>query len=796
MSETTSPSVDQPKSSSRIRSIFVDVVIPRHLNRPFTYKVPARLQTRLEIGSRVLVPFGAIRLQGIAVSLSTHFISDRAQNHVGPDRLTTARLREVIDLLDESSESSLPPDLLTLSRMISERYLAPLGQCLRLMLPPVPLRTRVRYTLTDSGRALLDSPEQLERLSTYGRMAVSRLARRSKGLSGAALRHALRGSFATTLSALTRKGLVQLIDEPDSIDRARHNDVSHAPPAVCRPALSLSEPSDHAAIPVPEEMRTIRAAIAEGRHACAVWQTSAHQCWDHLMHAVEWTFRQKRTVLIITPEIARAEALVARFKSYGVEQVELFHGGLSPTVRAGLWSRIRQGLVGLIVGTRSAIFCPLASVGLICIEDEHDPSLKEEAEPRYHVREVAALRAQQHQAVLLLISPHPSLETLSGHGERGDEALMTSNHREGWFGSPRIPRPNIRLVDLRYEPHDTILSQPMLEGIQAALDAQSRVVLFLNRKGFASALWCRDCGTSLQCSRCSIALTFYKQAGRLTCHYCGTSLPLPDACPSCLAAKLEPVGAGTEHAEALIRRLFPHAATGRLDRDMSRSQIEATRRRVVSGEIDILIGTQMLFQGDSLPPAGFVGLIHADAGLHLPDFRAGERTFHTLMDAVMMASGETAGQVVLQTYLPTHHAIAAVAEHTPAIFYEQESSFRRLLAYPPYAHLISLRVTGRHEDRVRHAAEQWASQLRRVATQTVPASVAGARDGGSEVVVLGPVPSAMARLRGRYRWQLLVKSPCAEAARTTVRLTLDDLERVRGRADLKYEIDVDPIAMI
>jgi primosomal protein N' (replication factor Y) len=246
----------------------------------------------------------------------------------------------------------------------------------------------------------------------------------------------------------------------------------------------------------------------------------------------------------------------------------------------------------------------------------------------------------------------------------------------------------------------------------------------------------------------------------------------------------------------MIRRLFPHATIGRLDRDASRSQIKATRRRVAVGEIDILIGTQMLFQGDPLPPVGFVGLVHADAGLHLPDFRAGERTFHTLMDAVAMTSGEPEGQVVLQTYLPTHHAIAAVAEHNPAMFYEQESAFRRLLAYPPYAYLISLRVTGRQEDHVRQAAERWATQLRRAAHPAMSAAGIGSKDSGPDVVVLGPVPSAMTQLRGRYRWQLLVKSACAEAARTTVRLTLDDWERVRGRAGLKYEIDVDPITMI
>ena len=275
-------------------------------------------------------------------------------------------------------------------------------------------------------------------------------------------------------------------------------------------------------------------------------------------------------------------------------------------------------------------------------------------------------------------------------------------------------------------------------------------------------------------------------------------MSLPDVCPFCFAAKLEPVGVGTERIEALVRRQLPDAKIARLDRAVPRSQTEAIRRLFISGDINLLIGTQMLFKGTPLPRAAFVGLILADAGLHLPDFRAGERAYHTLMDAVAMTRSQAAGgHVVVQTYLPDHHVIAAVTKQEPTIFYDQELTFRRMLGYPPFSHVISLRVTGTHEAHVVQAADRWATHLKILLQEGVSskATRASIHPSSHDVAVLGPVPSAVAKLRGRYRWQLLVKSTCAETARTAVRTTLEACESLRGRGGLKYEVDVDPITL-
>jgi primosomal protein N' (replication factor Y) (superfamily II helicase) len=321
--------------------------------------------------------------------------------------------------------------------------------------------------------------------------------------------------------------------------------------------------------------------------------------------------------------------------------------------------------------------------------------------------------------------------------------------------------------------------------MRTALEARAGVMLFLNRKGFAPALVCRECGNTPQCPRCSVALTFYKQGGRLACHYCATSLSLPDTCPSCHAPRLQPGGIGTEAVEEWTRRLFPHARIGRIDGAMpsGSKQASTVRRQFLAGELDVLIGTQMLCQGEPALCAGFVGLIQADAGLHLPDFRAGEHTYHTLMDVIALARpAKVGGQVVLQTLLPAHYVIQAVTTQDPTLFYKQELAFRRALAYPPLAHLISLRVSGVGPDRTRQAAAHWVERLKAT--------------GPDELTVWGPIPSAIARLRGTYRWQIIVKSSKAEIARRCVQNTLDELETCPGLNGIKFEVDVDPISTL
>ncbi|HYM36908.1 MAG TPA: primosomal protein N' [Nitrospiraceae bacterium] len=667
-------------------SAFADIIVPRHLHRTFTYGVPAALQSRIRIGSLVRVPLGPSTVSGVVIALS----SVQPQFPVGV-RAAPIRMRDILAVADEPENATVSPDVLELSRQVAEYYLAPWGQCVRLILPAAP------------------------------------------------------GARETT--------------RPRRTSRDRQKPFTAAPPTEL---LQLPAAATPAWWPCFQE------ALAAHRHETFIIEDALQCRWATVLHAAEIVLARANTVLIISPEIRRAAALAALCLRRWPDRVSQLHSDLPPAVRAREWHRIQSGAADIVVGTRSAVFAPLRSPGLICVDDEDDPSLKEEQEPHYHAREVAAMRARQHGAVLLLGTAHSSVETWQH------------------IGIPHVapPQAAVRLVDLRQSPPRTLLSEPMLAGIRAALETGTGAILFANRKGFAAALHCRDCGASPACLRCSVSLALYKRANRLACRYCGATEPIPETCPTCRSSRVEPVGSGTERLEEELRRSFPGARIGRLDRDTARTPEQALRLRngIAAGELDVLIGTQMLFQDMPVQPVGFVGMPYADTGLHRPDFRSSERTYHALRDAVGLA--RTGGQVVLQTILPDHHVIASIATGDPARFYEQELAFRRALGYPPFAHLISLCVSGKTHAAVRAAAERWAAAVKERGTNTPRA-----------VMVLGPIPATVERVRGRHRWQILVKSSDGDGARHSVKATLEGMEAAKESRGLKFDVIVDPMEL-
>ena len=666
-----------------------DVIVPRHLRRSFTYSVPDALRSRIRVGGLVRVPLGPSTVSGVVVAVS----SDRTPPARG-DRPQPFRLRDILGVADDPSSGTIPADLLELTRMVSEYYLAPWGQCLRPVLPVMP-----------------------------GKRQTSRVRRSSEKLP--------------ELSAA-------------------------APPA---------DPLQVPACDTPAWWPRLQDALAAHRCETLVVQEPPLRRWAIMLQAAEAALAQRKTVLLISPEILRAAALAALCARRWPGRVAQLHSDLPPAVREREWRHIQQGGADLVIGTRSAVFAPLRQPGLICVDDEEDPALKEEQEPHYHAREVAAMRARQHGAVLLLGTAHASIDTWQQAAPQPQPVVSANS-------------PAVMLVDLRRSPPRTLLSDPMRAGIRAALETGTGVILFANRKGFASALHCRDCGLSPACARCSVSLTLYKRAGRLACRYCGSAEPVPDVCPSCRSPRIEPVGSGTERLEEELRRLVPGARIGRLDRDTARKPGQAARLRngLAAGDLDALIGTQLLFQGLPIPPVGFVGIPYADTGLHRPDFRSAERTYHQLRDAVGLAG--PGGRVVLQTILPDHHVIASIASGDPARFYEQELAFRKALGYPPFAHLISLCVSGKTESAVRAAADRWAAAVK----------AHGGRQPGT-VTVLGPIPAAVERIRGRHRRQILVKSFDGEAARRSVGETLEAIEAGRDSRGLKFDVDVDPVEL-
>jgi primosomal protein N' (replication factor Y) len=524
--------------------------------------------------------------------------------------------------------------------------------------------------------------------------------------------------------------------------------------------------------------------------------------WTDRLRLLQQTVRlvldRGQTVLIIVGEAERAQwvAGLIRNDETGISPV-CFHSGLSDQVKAEIWDQIHQQIVRVVVGARSAIFLPLATIGAIWVEGEEDAALKEPQEPRYHARDVAWLRAQDEQAMLVLSSAHPSLETRAAVEQQGIVVQKPL---------PSDARPNVQIVELRDYSRGTVLSQPLIRAIGQAIDRQAGVLLFLNRKGYAGALVCRDCGQVPRCSACLVALMYSRQAGRLLCSYCGSVTHLPETCVSCSGPRMQLIGEGTERVEEDVKRFFPHAAVIRLDGDTMRrpAQAEALWQRVEQGEWDIIVGTQLLLHRGPLPTIGLVGIVQADAGLSVPNFQSAERTYHTLLDAVSLADpAGIGGQVIVQTYLSSHHAIQAVVQNDESVFISEELSHRTALGYPPMVHLIALLVSGTNEKMVHDAATVWVARLTAcsspaVTGQTVAAktpSIVQSLDRPDRLTVLGPVPSPIPKLRGRYRWQILVKSPEREVGLDAVRITVKEMERTYQRRAIKFDVDVDPIEM-
>ncbi|HEX7840068.1 MAG TPA: primosomal protein N', partial [Kofleriaceae bacterium] len=487
-----------------------------------------------------------------------------------------------------------------------------------------------------------------------------------------------------------------------------------------------------------------------------------------------------RTALVLVPEISLTPQLAARFRARFGDLVAILHSGLSETARLGEWSRLRRGDARIAVGARSAVFAPLDGLGVIVVDEEHDGSFKQDEGVRYHARDVALVRAQRAGAVCVLGSATPSLES-AAHAERGTYRKLTLTQRP-----TARPMPDVEIIDLRtYMPDgDAMLSAPLRAAIGQTLAAGDQTILFLNRRGFATFVLCRACGHAFRCPHCSVSLTYHRHSDRLACHYCGFAQRVPEACPGCGATgTIERKGLGTEKVADAVAAAFPAARVARLDRDVATgAKIEAVLARVARREVDVLVGTQMVTKGHDFPGVTLVGVLCADTGLNLPDFRASERTFQLLAQVAGRAGrGDKPGRVMIQTYRPRAPAVVAAAAHDYASFFAAESAARAELGYPPHGRLIAVRIDGADAHEVAGAAKR----LAELAT-----AAASRPDVGGQVEVRGPVPAPLERLRNRTRWQVWLRSADRHALRRVARsLIAADLPGA-----VRVGLDVDPIS--
>jgi len=632
-------------------------------------------------------------------------------------------------------------------------------------------RTRLVAHLTAAGRTLAAGSDVAEERLTDGqRQALAVLAASADGMSTASLREQ-RVSLAT-LRRLAARGLVHIEEQVHDRDPF----ASGAAPAM--------EPTSHVlSAEQGEAFDTLSALIdTKAYHAALVHGVTGSGKTELYLRLAAHTVTAGRRVLVLVPEIALTPQVAAQFRAVFGERVAIQHSGLAAGERHDQWHRIRRGDVDVVVGTRSAVFAPLEDVGLIVVDEEHDGSYKQEETPRYHGRDVAVVRAREAGALVVLGSATPAMET-------------TFNAEQGRYRRVRLtrrvldrPLARVEVVDLRAEyaaeGPDVVLSRRLRDAIAARLAAGQQTLLLLNRRGFATSLLCRQCGHVFECPNCSVTLTVHRSTrgpARAVCHYCNYSTRVPPACVKCAAPYLEQLGFGTDRVLSDVEGLFPGVRAARVDRDtmQKRGALPKTLDRFRRGELDLLVGTQMIAKGHDFPRVTLVGVVSADLGLGLADFRAAERTFQLLTQVAGRAGrGDEAGEAIIQTVHPDHYSIKRAVAQDYDGFFAEELRFRQAMAYPPAVGLTSIVVRAGTYGQAMQDGADLASLLQREAK--------------GAFALLGPAPAPLARLRGEYRVQLFLKTRHRTMTRAAVRTALAALPEL-GR---RVTVDVDPVGML
>jgi primosomal protein N' (replication factor Y) len=504
------------------------------------------------------------------------------------------------------------------------------------------------------------------------------------------------------------------------------------------------------------------------------------------IRCIQRILQMGKTAIMLVPEISLTPQTVSRFLSRFGRQVAILHSGLSQIERFQEWEKVRAGKVSIVVGARSAVFAPFENLGIIVIDEEHDASYKQDNSPRYHARDTAIVRAKAQNATIILGSATPSIETRN-NAESGKYQYLALNSRV----QDRL-LPVIRILDMKKERMErknfSILSNDIKSGIRLRLDRNEQTFLFLNRRGTANYVYCKECGYVFNCHRCSVTMTYHGTHNRFRCHYCNHSARVPDRCAECNGEVIKFSGFGTQKLEEETRKLFPEARILRLDRDTTqkRSAFETMHSDMVKGNIDILIGTQMIAKGHDFPNVTLVGVVHADLSLNIPDFRSCERSFQLLAQVAGRAGrGEVPGLVILQTHTPNHYVYDFVREHNYEKFFRKEMDFRRLLNYPPYTRMVALEITSDEEA----LGESLAKKIKIAVSKLLKTH--------KDVELLGPSRAALYRLNNKFRWHIILRSASVRSLRAVLENIRDLTEWKPGsKGKVKLSIDVDPVNLL
>jgi primosomal protein N' (replication factor Y) (superfamily II helicase) len=802
--------------------IYCDVSLPVPLDQSFTYRLPETLRHRAAVGCRVLVPFGPRRLTGVIVKLH--------------DEAPTGEVREVFRLVDE--EPVLEAELISLGCWISQYYCAPLGEVLRGM---VPLAGEVRktklYSLTDSGRdaarqlqlnaaeddaamqvlGLLDGrplsatylqkkvPKALNVIRTLekkGFITVEDLEAQRDPLRASAAR--LRASWlvaGTSDMKLTKRerelhAFLELHPGTHNLEELETSvkGASQAARSLARRGLIAIEPEAVTGVFAAEgPLKTLNPHQLEAYQQIEValrgakFQTfllegvTGSGKTEVYLKAIDACLALGRSALLLVPEIGLTPAVAGQFFHRFGNQVAILHSAFHDAERAEQWRRIRTGLATVVVGTRSGVFAPVRNLGLVVVDEEHDQSYKQQETPRYNGRDVAIVRAQAAGAVVVLGSATPSLESRY-NAEQGKYKRLELPER-----IERRPMPDVEVIDMRQEFLETrklaTFSRRLVTTIAERLEHGEQTMLLLNRRGFSSFVACRSCGERVECVNCAVTLTYHRRDRRMLCHYCNYAQKIPSVCPKCGSEYLNFIGTGSEKVEEELHRDFPTARIARMDRDTvsGKRHFETILHGFREGDFDILVGTQMIAKGHDIPNVTLVGIVSADTGLGLPDFRAAERTFQLLTQAAGRAGrGDLPGIVLIQTINPEHYAVRFASEQNYAGFYAKEIQFRKLMRYPPFSALANILVRNQKQE----AALAMSTELGRLLDP--------APEG---LKVLGPAEAPVPKLKTEFRYQLLIKAVNRKRLNECLR-ELQRFAREKKWASTGLVIDVDPLTLL
>ena len=744
---------------------FARVIVDRSADREFDYLVPAAMLPRVQVGSRVRLPFRNRAALGTVVDL-------RHESAV-PE----AALRPLQAVIGD--RAILNPVLIDLARWMADYYCCPVETAMRSVLPQVirdaelgdkkQLFARLARPPTPEELAAIEkrAPRQAEVLHALQAAA-------GEPLQVAALSKTCGASHAT-VQALVKAGLVETTATAVSRDPyeketfvANSNQTLTAEQAECLRIIH----------------RTMDAPAGEKKPVLLFGVTGSGKTEVYLQ-AIARALDRGQTALVLVPEISLTPQTVERFKSRFAstqEQVAVLHSHLSDGERHDEWHKIHGGKARIVIGARSAVFAPLSRLGLIVVDEEHENSYKQEEAPRYQARDLAVLRARMEDCAVVLGSATPSVESYhNAMSSKYEIALLTMR-----VDDQKMPL--IRVVDLRNESgrqkngQPLVLSEKLRTAIGQRLEKKEQTILFLNRRGFATSLVCPACGDVQRCTECSVSLTFHRAANRLVCHLCGHQAAVPRTCPKCHDPAIRQAGLGSERVEEVVGKVFPTANIRRMDADTmtKKESYRETLHAFRAGKIDILVGTQMIAKGLHFPNVTLVGIINADLALHLPDFRAGERTFQLLTQVAGRAGrGETLGEVFVQSFTPFSPSIQFARHHDFEGYFQQEVDFRLKCGFPPFVHLVLITIRCAHQERGRFTAETVARRLK----ERLP-----------EGVTMGDaVPAPLEKLKGQFRYQLLLRGRSAFKLSRHVRAVL---AKMQLPTDVVAAVDVDPYQLL